>query len=99
MLGEAALRRLAGGLPKGVILVHDGAYAEFAEGFDGGAALVDEFPNMVMTRTFSKIHGLGGLRIGWGYAARAIIEVLNRVRPLVGSGFVRARASWRRWRR
>ena len=80
MLGEAALRRLAGGLPKGVILVHDGAYAEFAEGFDGGAALVDEFPNMVMTRTFSKIHGLGGLRIGWGYAARSIIEVLNRVR-------------------
>lgn len=80
MLDEAALRRLAAGLAPGVILVHDGAYAEFAAGFDGGAALVDEFPNVIMTRTFSKIHGLGGLRIGWGYAARPIIEVLNRVR-------------------
>jgi len=35
---------------------------------------------VVMTRTFSKIHGLGGLRIGWGYARREIIDVLNRIR-------------------
>lgn len=74
------MRRLAAGLPAHVILVHDGAYTEFADGFDGGAALVDEFPNVVMTRTFSKIYGLGGLRIGWGYARREIIDVLNRVR-------------------
>ena len=80
MVAEADLRRLIAGLPGGVILVLDGAYAEFADGFDGGAALVDEFPNVVMTRTFSKIHGLGGLRIGWGYARRAVIDVLNRVR-------------------
>jgi histidinol-phosphate aminotransferase len=80
MLPEGELRRLATGLPGSVILVLDGAYAEFAEGFDGGAALVDAFPNVVMTRTFSKIHGLGGLRIGWGYARREIIDVLNRVR-------------------
>jgi hypothetical protein len=63
-----------------VILVHDGAYAEFEDGFDGGASLVDSFPNVVMTRTFSKIHGLGGLRIGWGYAQREIVDVLNRIR-------------------
>lgn len=80
MLPEADLRRLAAGLPGHVLLVHDGAYTEFAAGFDGGAALVDEFPNVVMTRTFSKIHGLGGLRIGWGYARREVIDVLNRVR-------------------
>jgi len=80
MVPGGELRRLAAGLPGSVILVLDGAYAEFADGFDGGAALVDEFPNVVMTRTFSKIHGLGGLRIGWGYARRAVIDVLNRVR-------------------
>ncbi|WP_304616495.1 histidinol-phosphate transaminase [Paracoccus sp. (in: a-proteobacteria)] len=80
MLTEAELLRLAEGLPASVLFVHDGAYTEFAEGFDGGASLVDRFPNVVMTRTFSKIHGLGGLRIGWGYAARSVIDVLNRVR-------------------
>ncbi|MDH3262982.1 MAG: aminotransferase class I/II-fold pyridoxal phosphate-dependent enzyme, partial [Paracoccaceae bacterium] len=80
MLGGNELKRLCAGLPEDVILVHDGAYAEFEAGFDGGAGLVDAHPNVVMTRTFSKIHGLGGLRIGWGYAAREIIDVLNRIR-------------------
>lgn len=79
-LGEAELERLAGGLPGHVLLIHDGAYAEFVDGFDGGAGLVDAYPNVVMTRTFSKIHGLGGLRIGWGYARREVIDVLNRIR-------------------
>lgn len=50
------------------------------EGYDGGAKLVEMRENVVMTRTFSKIHGLGGLRVGWGYAPKAIIDVLNRVR-------------------
>lgn len=80
MLSGDELLRLIGGLPDHVILVHDGAYTEYAEGFDGGRSLVDRFPNVVMTRTFSKIHGLGGLRIGWGYAQRQIIDVLNRLR-------------------
>ncbi|WP_370222920.1 histidinol-phosphate transaminase [Pararhodobacter marinus] len=80
MVPGAELRRLAGALPMGVILVLDGAYAEFAGDYDGGVSLVEDFPNVVMTRTFSKIHGLGGLRIGWGYARREIIDVLNRVR-------------------
>lgn len=80
MLSGDELERLVQGLPPQVILVHDGAYTEFAGDFDGGVSLVDRHPNVVMTRTFSKIHGLGGLRIGWGYASRQIIEVLNRVR-------------------
>lgn len=80
MLTAAELQRLIDGLPAHVLLVHDGAYTEFAGGFDGGAGLVDRHPNVVMTRTFSKIHGLGGLRIGWGYASRRIIDVLNRIR-------------------
>lgn len=80
MLDAEELERLAGGLPDHVLLVHDGAYTEFADGFDGGLSLVECYPNVIMTRTFSKIHGLGGLRIGWGYAQRDVIDVLNRLR-------------------
>ncbi|MHC0053721.1 histidinol-phosphate transaminase [Actibacterium sp. D379-3] len=80
MIGGNEVARLADGLPRGAILVLDGAYAEFVEGYDGGAGLVESRENVVMTRTFSKIYGLGGLRVGWGYAPKPIIEVLNRLR-------------------
>ena len=80
MIPITEIERLAGAIPDHVILVLDGAYVEFAQGYDGGASLVEARGNVVMTRTFSKIHGLGGLRIGWGYAPREIIDVLNRVR-------------------
>ena len=80
LLSGAELARLADGIPGGAILVLDGAYTEFAEGHDGGAALVSARENVIMTRTFSKAYGLGGLRIGWGYAPGAIIGVLNRIR-------------------
>jgi histidinol-phosphate aminotransferase len=80
MVSAAEVARLAAGLPAQAILVLDGAYAEYVEGYDGGAALVDARDNVVMTRTFSKIYGLGGLRIGWGYGPKHIIDVLNRVR-------------------
>lgn len=76
----AELARLADGIPDTCILVLDGAYAEFAEGYDGGAKLVEARDNVVMTRTFSKAYGLGGLRVGYGYAPSAVIEVLNRIR-------------------
>ncbi|HMO07455.1 MAG TPA: histidinol-phosphate transaminase [Paracoccaceae bacterium] len=80
MVSASEIERLADALPPAAILVLDGAYAEFAEGFDGGAGLATMRPNVVMTRTFSKIYGLGGLRVGWGYGAREVIDVLNRVR-------------------
>ncbi|WP_309666383.1 histidinol-phosphate transaminase [Tabrizicola sp.] len=80
MVSAAEVARLAAGLPTQAILVLDGAYAEYVEGYDGGAALVDARDNVVMTRTFSKIYGLGGLRVGWGYGPKHIIDVLNRVR-------------------
>ena len=80
MLTQDEVQRLVDGLPQSVLLVHDGAYTEFAAGADGGAGLVDRHSNVIMTRTFSKIHGLGGLRIGWGYARGQIIDVLNRIR-------------------
>ena len=79
-LPDAEIARLAGGLPERCLLVLDGAYAEFAAGYDGGAALAEARENVVMTRTFSKLYGLGGLRVGWAYGARAVIDVLNRIR-------------------
>ena len=80
MLGGNEVARLAAGLPGDVILVLDGAYVEYVEGHDGGVDLIERHPNVFMTRTFSKIYGLGGLRIGWGYGAKDIIDNLNRVR-------------------
>ncbi len=77
-LNEVA--RLADALPDNVILVIDGAYTEFAEDYDGGAEIARTRPNVLMTRTFSKIFGLGGLRIGWGYAAKEMIDVMTRIR-------------------
>ena len=80
MLGANETARLASELPKNVLLVLDGAYVEYVEDFDGGRSLVDAHENVVMTRTFSKIYGLGGLRIGWGYGQQEVIDNLNRVR-------------------
>ena len=80
MISPAEVERLAAGLPAQAILVLDGAYAEFVDGFDAGLSLIEARDNVVMTRTFSKIYGLGGLRIGWGYGPKQIIDVLNRIR-------------------
>lgn len=80
MIGGNALGRLADGLPEGCLLVLDGAYAEYVPDYDAGLALVESRENVVMTRTFSKIYGLGALRVGWGYGPKPIIDVLNRVR-------------------
>ncbi len=60
----------------------DAAYAEYVErpDYDPGVALVDAGENTVMLRTFSKIYGLGGLRVGWAYAPAGVVDALNRVR-------------------
>ncbi|WP_171176089.1 histidinol-phosphate transaminase [Ruegeria sp. HKCCD8929] len=80
MIPGTEVARLADALPPQVILVLDGAYTEFVDGFDGGVSVVDGRSNVIMTRTFSKIYGLGGMRVGWGYAPQTIIDVLNRIR-------------------
>lgn len=79
-LPNDTLRELADGLPPHVLLVLDGAYAEYVDGYDGGAQLVRQYENVVMTRTFSKIYGLGAIRVGWAYAPAHIIDVLGRIR-------------------
>jgi histidinol-phosphate aminotransferase len=81
-LPAAELRRLRDGLPDGVLLVIDAAYAEYvtAGDYEAGAKLVEDGGNVVMTRTFSKIHGLAALRLGWAYCPPAVADVLNRLR-------------------
>ena len=76
------VKRLHAGLPSNVVLVLDAAYAEYVRrnDYEAGVELVAENDNVVMTRTFSKIHGLAGLRVGWMYAPAAIIDAVNRVR-------------------
>ena len=82
-LPASEVARLARALPKNAILVLDGAYAEYVErdDYEAGVALVDALDNVVMTRTFSKIYGLAGLRVGWGYGSDHIVDALNRIRP------------------
>ncbi|MGD9543294.1 MAG: histidinol-phosphate transaminase [Methylocystis sp.] len=74
--------RLARALPSHVLLVLDAAYAEYVlrADYEAGAALVDAHDNVVMTRTFSKIYGLAGLRVGWAYGPAHVIDALNRIR-------------------
>jgi histidinol-phosphate aminotransferase len=76
------VRRLHAGLPKNVLLVIDAAYAEYVSrnDYDSGVELVDQAENVVMTRTFSKIYGLGGLRLGWMYGPAGIVDVMSRLR-------------------
>jgi histidinol-phosphate aminotransferase len=76
------VRRLHAGLPKNVLLVIDAAYAEYVRrnDYEAGVELVSSSHNVVMTRTFSKIFGLAGLRIGWMYAPLHVIDAVNRVR-------------------
>jgi histidinol-phosphate aminotransferase len=76
------VKRLHAGLPKHVLLVLDAAYAEYVRrnDYESGVELVSTFDNVVMTRTFSKIHGLAALRLGWAYCPAHVADVLNRVR-------------------
>lgn len=78
----AELRRLHAGLPEDCLFLIDDAYAEYIwdPAYEDGSALVDEFDNVVMTRTFSKIYGLPSLRIGWAYCPESVVGVVGRIR-------------------
>lgn len=81
-VADAEIRRLQAGLPPHVLLVLDAAYAEYVRRNDyaAGIELVSQNNNVVMTRTFSKIHGLAALRIGWLYGPDHVVDAINRVR-------------------
>ena len=77
------LKDFAASLPPHVICVVDEAYAEYADSEQLGDATgwLEEIPNLVVTRTFSKAYGLAGLRIGYALSNPGIADLLNRVRP------------------
>jgi histidinol-phosphate aminotransferase len=82
LLPRREVERLRAGLRDDILLILDAAYAEYVTDpdYDPGQALVDASGNTVMTRTFSKIFGLGGLRLGWAYMPPGVADVLARIR-------------------
>jgi histidinol-phosphate aminotransferase len=86
-LDDAALKNFIGSLPSHVIVAIDEAYFEYAvdsrlnaAGYSSAIQWIDEFPNLVVTRTFSKAYGLAGLRIGYSISHSDVCNLLNRVR-------------------
>ena len=67
-------------VPKNIIVVIDGAYSEFVtdKSYSDGIDLINNFENIIITRTFSKIFALAGLRLGWAYSSKQIIEILEK---------------------
>ena len=65
-----------------IIVVIDGAYSEYINNrqFSDGTDLIRKFPNVIVTRTFSKIFALAGFRLGWGYASKNVIEIMEKIR-------------------
>jgi len=76
------VKRLRAGLPPHVLLVLDAAYSDYVSrnDYELGLELVATTENTVMAHTFSKIHGLAALRIGWMFAPANIIDAVNRIR-------------------
>jgi len=76
------VKRLHRGLPPYVLLVLDAAYAEYVRrnDYEAGIELVATSENVVMCRTFSKIHGLAALRLGWLYGPPHVVDAINRIR-------------------
>lgn len=82
-LSGSEIRRLHAAIPDNVLLIIDSAYEEFADAgdFESGTVLVHEFDNVIVTRTFSKIYGMAGLRLGWCYASSEIADILTKIGP------------------
>jgi len=81
-LSHDEVRRLHAGLSPDTLLVIDAAYSDYVRrnDYEAGIEMVSNFTNVVMTRTFSKIYGLAGLRVGWAYCPASVADTLNRVR-------------------
>ena len=83
VLAPGEVRELRRRLPPSVMLILDCAYAEFVddEEFENGFDLVDQGENVVVLRTFSKVYGLAGMRVGWAYAPTDVVESILKIRP------------------
>ena len=82
MIGRSELHRLHAALPGDTLLVLDAAYAEYIDDpdYEDGIEMARHLPNVITTRTFSKIYGLAAERIGWAYGPQSVIDVLNKTR-------------------
>ena len=81
-LTNSEIKELMIKIPKNIIVVVDGAYSEYVEkdDYDCGFSLVNEFDNIILTRTFSKAYGLAGIRLGWCYSSKNLSSILSRVK-------------------
>jgi len=81
-LAGEPLRAFLAELPRHCIAVLDEAYFDYVEAPDypDASTWLEDFPNLIVTRTFAKVHGLAALRIGYGLSHPALAELLNRVR-------------------
>ena len=81
-LNNKELKDFVSKLPKRILLVIDSAYAEYVnrKDYSSGFDFVKKNKNVIMTRTFSKIYGLAGLRLGWAYCPKYIVDIFNKVR-------------------
>ncbi|WP_018864321.1 histidinol-phosphate transaminase [Thioalkalivibrio sp. ARh3] len=81
-VGRSALEAFVAAMPATTLVVIDEAYAEYVEQHDypDTTQWVSRYPNLIVTRTFSKIQGLAGLRLGYSISSPAVAELLNRVR-------------------
>lgn len=94
-LGKSALRQFIESLPPQLIVVVDEAYFEYAndDDFPDASQWLGDFPNLIVTRTFSKAYGLAALRVGYGLSHPDIADLLNRVRqPFNVDSFAQAAA-------
>jgi histidinol-phosphate aminotransferase len=85
-VGENQIEAFLSDLPDHVITVLDEAYFEYVRplgvnDYPDGVSLLTRYPNLIVTRTFSKAYGLAALRVGYAIATPEITEILNRVRP------------------
>lgn len=94
MIPFEEVERIHAGLPPHVMLVLDWAYAEYLDdGFsDKAARMVEAHDNVVMTRTFSKLHGLASLRLGWAYCPDHVVTALGSIRGPFSVNDVAAKA-------
>jgi histidinol-phosphate aminotransferase len=81
-LNKDEINKLITNIPSNVLIVLDHAYEEFVvvDDYYDGLEMVNNYKNVVLTRTFSKIYGLASLRIGWSYSSQYIADILNKAR-------------------
>ncbi len=82
-LSGSEIRRLHRQLPANVLLIIDAAYEEYArvDDYESGTRLVNEFENVIVTRTFSKVHGMAGLRLGWCFGPEWVVDLMTKIGP------------------